>query len=257
MENKSGFYWDRFYQKNMRNFFKDRHWLSREFPELLHASEHSTTHEPPFIIGAGCGVGNTLFPVLQLNPKFHAAGFDFSRTAVEICKQRASELNLQDKTLFFPLDLTNEHERLKPMPVELDKRSPFQSLHAKGDIVALIFVLSALSPGKMPLAVLNLKYITKPGGLLCIRDYALNDMAQRRFENQNDEHIQIHDNFFARGDGTRAYYFELEEMRQLFAGWECVENRIVDKQVRNVKEGKVMNRKFIQSKFRLPLVDEK
>ena len=28
--------WDLFYKRNSTNFFKDRHWITREFPEILH-----------------------------------------------------------------------------------------------------------------------------------------------------------------------------------------------------------------------------
>jgi len=37
--------WDLFYKRNQTNFFKDRHWITREFPELLQQdTEVSTKH---------------------------------------------------------------------------------------------------------------------------------------------------------------------------------------------------------------------
>ena len=37
--------WDLFYKRNQTNFFKDRHWITREFPELLQQdTEVNTTH---------------------------------------------------------------------------------------------------------------------------------------------------------------------------------------------------------------------
>ena len=37
LENEAKRNWDIFYKRNSTHFFKDRHWIVREFPELMQA----------------------------------------------------------------------------------------------------------------------------------------------------------------------------------------------------------------------------
>ena len=70
--------WDLFYKRNGNRFFKDRHWVGREFIEL-----HGTGE----LLELGCGVGNLVLPLVETHPhliRYHAA--DISPEAVEILK---------------------------------------------------------------------------------------------------------------------------------------------------------------------------
>lgn len=93
--------WDLFYKRNSTHFFKDRHWITREFPELLRtiselgSSQVSSTHSQQqgikarlILLEAGCGVGNTIFPLLEENPDLFIHACDFSPRAIDFVKVR-------------------------------------------------------------------------------------------------------------------------------------------------------------------------
>ncbi|XP_027631792.1 methyltransferase-like protein 2B isoform X2 [Tupaia chinensis] len=289
-------YWNDFYKIHENGFFKDRHWLFTEFPELapspeqnylkdvlleskksegpgLETEQHKcssdclghTTQMPPVeenvtqkfshlevcahefpgssatyrILEVGCGVGNTVFPILQTNndPGLFVYCCDFSSTAIELVQTNADYD--PSRCFAFVHDLCDE-EQSYPMP--------WNSL----DIIILIFVLSAIVPDKMQKAITRLSRLLRPGGMMLLRDYGRYDMAQLRFKKGQC----LSGNFYVRGDGTRVYFFTQDELDTLFttAGLEKVQN-LVDRRLQ-VNRGKqlTMYRVWIQCKYRKPLL---
>ncbi|RCN41918.1 Tat binding protein 1(TBP-1)-interacting protein, partial [Ancylostoma caninum] len=83
--------WDRFYNRNRDNFFKDRNWSGQDLQDLCRDMDLTV---PLTFLEAGCGVGNMLFPMKSAFPNLRLQGFDFSPRAVQMCSERATELGV-------------------------------------------------------------------------------------------------------------------------------------------------------------------
>ncbi|KAF9360245.1 hypothetical protein BGX26_010046 [Mortierella sp. AD094] len=230
--------WNKFYAKNENRFFKDRHWLRIEFPELFQMVEADAG--PKNVMEIGCGAGNTMFPMLleSKNPGLFVYGCDFSSTAVGVVK---GNLNYDEKRCkAFVWDLGGDD-----IPPEVEPESM--------DVLVLIFVLSALHPDRWENAMNNLYKLLKPGGLIVFRDYGRYDMAQLRFKKNR----LLSDNFYVRGDGTRVYFFDSDEIVKLFGSKFTIEQNAVDRRliVNRLRQIK-MYRVWLQGKFRKPLAGE-
>jgi SAM-dependent methyltransferase len=167
--------WNKFYKKNDVKFFKDRHWIQREFPELI-----QNLKDPFKLLEVGCGVGNTVFPLSKLLPNTFIYCFDFSKKAIELVKSN-KEYN-ENKIKSFVLDLTKED-----IPDEIIEDDSL-------DFVTLIFVLSAMSPELIQNSIHRIHKKMKKGGICFLRDYAIKDMTQIRFSKSN----KIDENYYVR-----------------------------------------------------------
>ncbi|KAK9815995.1 hypothetical protein WJX74_004695 [Apatococcus lobatus] len=224
---KTDHFWDRFYRDNQRSFYKDRHYLGTEFPEL--------SQGPCKLLEVGCGPGNTAYPLLESNPDMQVWACDTSEEAVGLFKAHPSPARARTST--WVADITKD-----------DLRE--HAAQASMDFCTMIFVLSAIPQSSQPKALRNVVTMLKPGlGCLLFRDYAAGDYAQQRFLASAHQQ-QLGDGSFVRGDGTLAYYFSQEELRKLLeaAGLHVVQLGVHARIITNRRDGQVMHRRWIQAK---------
>ncbi|KAG5809330.1 hypothetical protein H9Q74_006002 [Fusarium xylarioides] len=192
-------WWNLFYKNNAANFFKNRKWLQQEFPVLAEVTKEDAG--PQVLLEIGAGAGNTAFPVLaeNKNPQLKIHACDYSKTAVEVI--RKNEAYNPEFIQADVWDVTSDD-----LPPGLEEGSV--------DVAVLIFIFSALSPDQWAKAVDNVHRVLKPGGLVCFRDYGRGDLAQVRFRKGR----YLDENFYIRGDGTRVYFFDRDQLADIWTG---------------------------------------
>ena len=77
--------WDKFYQRNSSNFYKDRHYLHVVFPDLGVVPERGETKT---LLEVGSGVGNAALPLLEVNPALRIVAIDFAASAIDLLQVR-------------------------------------------------------------------------------------------------------------------------------------------------------------------------
>ena len=186
-------YWHKFYRRNTTNFYKDRHYLHLICKELLDGPHGPS--EFNHMLEVGCGVGNAVLPLLELNDHLFVHCIDFARSAIELLRSNPLIASTGNRLIADVCDVVRD---------DLPATVPMGGV----DVVMCMFVLSALPPDSLSLVLRKLAGALRPGGILFIRDYGRYDEAQLRFKKGS----KLDDHFYVRQDGTCAYYFDLEEL---------------------------------------------
>ncbi|EEB09257.1 actin binding methyltransferase [Schizosaccharomyces japonicus yFS275] len=224
--------WDKFYKRNETRFFKDRHWLNREFDSYFGIPEN----EPRTILEVGCGVGNLVYPLLECQPNLKVYCCDFSSRAVEFVQKNE---NYDAEHVFpFVCDIV-ETPLVNFVP------------NASVDTVTAIFVLSAIPYERQLQAFKNISSVLKPGGHLVFRDYCEGDYAKEKFLNSKEPSM-IDEHTFVRQDGTISYFFDEKRVDELASdvGLENISLERVQRSVDNRKRELSMQRVFLQGVWR-------
>lgn len=181
----------------------------------------------------GCGVGNSFYPLIEKKDQLIVKGFDISQKAVEMAKTH--KLYNKDRIELIQLDI-----------VKNDIPDNFKA----ADYGILMFVLSAIIPKDHLLVVKKIYDAMSDNGILYFRDYARYDMAQIRFSQRKKNKVE--ENLYIRHDKTLAYYFEKEEIENLFklVGFQIVDSKLICRMIENRKDNKKMHRLWLQIKLK-------
>jgi methyltransferase-like protein 6 len=242
------------------------------------------------IVEIGCGVGNAILPLLEQHTELthkHASSdcgdddddvppprltihcLDFAPTAIHLLKQdpRFKAAAEEGRATAHVFDLSSMH----PSSVSTSSKTTTTTnddkqttLANSADVAILLFCLSAIGPhpsAALSRAARHAIDVLKPGGTLVIRDYGRLDEAQMKLSRGEK---RLGSNFYRKGDGTGCYYFELQDLKDLFVNnegdctkLELLELDFIQRIYRNRGDNSTRRRVWIQGRFRKPLASVK
>ncbi|TXG68486.1 hypothetical protein EZV62_003421 [Acer yangbiense] len=88
-QRKATKYWNDFYKRHNNKFFKDRHYLDKDWGHFF--SDDSFSPNGKVLFEVGCGAGNTIFPLVAAYHKLYVHACDTSPHAIELVKMKACE----------------------------------------------------------------------------------------------------------------------------------------------------------------------
>ena len=262
--------WDAFYRANGNRFFKDRHFLVREFPELAAAAT-----VPTRLLEFGCGVGNALLPLVAALPALTVTAFDVSRTAITLAAAALPPADAPRVALFTANAVAGPpghivaaaaaaHAAATAAHAAATASSPSTTPGAAAaaaaaaaprledgfHLVLLYFMVSAL-PHECHQAVFDeAARCLCPGGRLLFRDYADADAAEVRFAPR----ARVAPRLYERGDGTLAAFLSPADVRRAaaHAGLAVVRIEVVERDITNHAEGATFHRRWLQAVLEAP-----
>jgi methyltransferase-like protein 6 len=259
---KAGNYWHEFYKRNQDHFYKDRHYIHIVFPELAPSSSSSAdgtlpaSNDSPVcsssstssssdssistdslvtLLEIGCGVGNAVLPLLDINPALSITAIDFAKSAITIFNNTISSLEPSSK-----------RERIRAFENNIVK-DVLPVENESTNYVLCMFVISAIQRNEHLQIFQKIYNCMKPGGKLFFRDYGRYDEAQLRFKKGS----KLDDSFYVRQDGTCSYFFTIEELGDMMkkVGFEIEELEYIYRQYANRQQRKARYRVWIHGKF--------
>lgn len=153
--------WDSFYKCNSTNFYKDRHYLHKVFPGIAPCNG-----EKRILLECGCGVGNSVFPLLKTDPNLFVYAVDLSPEAIHLLKSKPAYA--EGRCIASVCDIVNDE-----IPSFISETGV--------DNVLLLYSLSSINPMSMLTTIKKVSSVLKSGGRIYFRDYGRGDFAQLRF----------------------------------------------------------------------------